>query len=401
MQSYYHAMETDVLTGKQADGELVVLARSGDRQAFGRLIERYQALVKSVALRMVWQEDRARELAQEALLQAFLSLHRLKDPERFRSWLYGITINVCRSYLREMKAEPLSLEQLEEGVAAYPASHSDGFSDPQQVIETRELRRQLTSAIGELSADNRETVDLFYFRNLSLQEIAALLGVSVEAVKVRLHRARTRLRRRLLELYPEIDLSLSIEQRRQTMVRVKVADIVKQAEQMHVVVLLDDTSKRILPIWIGGNEALAIALGMRGFTTPRPMTYNLMASLIESLGGKLEEARVEALKEDTFYGVARLRTGEVVKEIDVRPSDVLALAVRTGSPIFVGEEVMEKAGLQVKGEFSPDFRASAGIDALVKAFEEEFCAPGVRSFSEEELEKCNQDLLDYVTAKVK
>ena len=390
---------------ERTDSDLVARARSGDREAFGQLIERYQALVKSVALRMVWQEEQAGELAQEAILQAFLSLDRLREPERFRSWLYGIVVNVCRGYLREMKAGPLSLEQLSEGEPFYGLHPVDASADPQQVVEKMELRRQLFSAIGDLSANQRETVELFYFRHLSLQEIAAMLGLSIEAVKVRLHRARQQLRGQLVHLYPEIDFRVSIEQRRQTMIRVKVQDIIQQ-EDRHILVLLDESGQRYLPIWIGPYEARSIAMGLRGLQTPRPMTYNFIATMIAALDIALEEVRVEALKEETFYGVARLRQGQTTREIDARPSDVLAVAVHTSSPIFVGEEVMEKAGHAVKGALNPAFLAGEGIGALVEEFNQQIRGARVSAaqasgaqanpVSEEERERCIRELVAYV-----
>ena len=72
----------------------------GDKEAFGLLVERYQQMVGHIANKMIADEWVARELAQEAILQAYLSLNHLKDASRFKSWLYGITLNICRSYLR-------------------------------------------------------------------------------------------------------------------------------------------------------------------------------------------------------------------------------------------------------------------------------------------------------------
>ena len=95
------------------DSDLVALARSGNRDAFGSLIDRYQVVAKSIALRMIANEDIAREIVQEAILQALLSLNRLRDDGRFKSWFFGIVINVCRVYLRQPEAGYLSLEELE------------------------------------------------------------------------------------------------------------------------------------------------------------------------------------------------------------------------------------------------------------------------------------------------
>ncbi len=97
---------------EQTDRELVILARAGDKEAFGELLGRYQPMALRIAHGMVRQEEVARELVQEAWLAAYLSLHQLRDEERFKSWLYSIVLNVCRSYVRDQKGTTLSLEAL-------------------------------------------------------------------------------------------------------------------------------------------------------------------------------------------------------------------------------------------------------------------------------------------------
>ena len=82
---------------ERTDRELVILSRQGDKEAFGCLIERYQALASRTALRMVSAQDAAQDLMQEAMLQAYLSLKELRNEESFRSWLYGIVLNVSKS----------------------------------------------------------------------------------------------------------------------------------------------------------------------------------------------------------------------------------------------------------------------------------------------------------------
>jgi hypothetical protein len=119
-------------------------------------------------------------------------------------------------------------------------------------------------------------------------------------------------------------------------------------------------------------EGTAIAMGLRAFPTVRPMTFDFMTRLLEALGAQLEEVRVEVLKDDIFYGVAKVRIGNEIKEVDARPSDVFALAVRTDSPIFVAEEVMQQASQNVadyekeSGKFTP----GEGINEVLKEFEE-------------------------------
>jgi len=390
-------MDIDLSVEKRTDGELVQLARSGDHAAFGYLIERYQTVIKSVALRMVSDEESARELVQEALLQAFLSLDRLREVESFKSWLYGIVINICRGYLRASASEGVTLESLVEDAPLGAESLNHCPLDPQQAAEERELSSLIQAAIGELSPNNRQAVLLYYYDHLSMQEIGALLGISIQAVKVRLHRARRQLGKLLLQNYPEIDLSLSIELRRNTMIKVYVADIY-QKDGANIVLLLDDAERWVLPIWIGHHEALSIAAGLRGLSMARPMTYNFIASLLEAIGAELEEARVEALKEEVFYGVAKLRSGGRAREVDARPSDILALAVRTGSPIFVGEEVMERAGIDLGERNGKSLHLGAGIDGLIAEIQENWQARSARQCAEaeEDPRQGYEDVLQYI-----
>jgi bifunctional DNase/RNase len=289
-----------------------------------------------------------------------------------------------------------SLESLPGGLqsSAFPM---DGRSpDPQEVAEERELHSLVFSAVQELTPGTREAVLLFYFKHLSVQEVATVAGISVEAVKVRLHRGRQQLRQQLLKQYPDIDWVVSPEQRRQTMIPVKIADVVSR-EDRYIVILFDEAGQRILPIWIGPFEAQSIAMGVRNLTMERPMTYQFMGSLLAALGAKLEEARVEALKGDTFYGVAKIQLGDHAKEIDARPSDVLALAAHSGSPIFVGEEVMANAGVDVGEKAGRNFQSGRGMDLLWQEWQERW--KQVRQQAprdEEEVRKSVQDLVDFL-----
>ncbi len=179
------------------DAELVAKVRQGDKEAFGQLVERYQQMVGRIAKKMVADEWVARELAQEAILQAYLSLNHLQDASRFKSWLYGITLNICRSYLHDQKIDMLSLETVMGGVRSDILTNFDDTVDPQTIAEAHDLHRLVLDAIDELSSKDKEATLLFYYEQLTLQEIAALSGVSVGAIKGRLYRARKQLQERL------------------------------------------------------------------------------------------------------------------------------------------------------------------------------------------------------------
>jgi bifunctional DNase/RNase len=117
-----------------------------------------------------------------------------------------------------------------------------------------------------------------------------------------------------------------------------------------VVILKEKASDRYLPIWIGPAEADAIAVKLQGVAVPRPLTHDLLSSVIESLGALVNSIIVNDLKNDTFYAKVILDVDQKQVEIDSRPSDALALAVRTGVPIYADESVLDKAGILLDGE---------------------------------------------------
>jgi hypothetical protein len=112
---------------------------------------------------------------------------------------------------------------------------------------------------------------------------------------------------------------------------------------MPIIVLRDQSGQRILPIWVGVFEANAIALQMENVETPRPMTHDLLRNILEDLRARVERIVVCDLRENTFYAEIHLDSGGRAVTVDARPSDAIALALRTRSPIFVEESVIEGA----------------------------------------------------------
>lgn len=112
-----------------------------------------------------------------------------------------------------------------------------------------------------------------------------------------------------------------------------------------VVILKEKTANRYLPIWIGPAEADAIAVKLQNVELSRPLTHDLLQSVISTLGASVEYIVVSGLKEDTFYARLALSIDGGELDIDSRPSDALALAVRVGAPIYAEESVLEKAGI--------------------------------------------------------
>ena len=117
-----------------------------------------------------------------------------------------------------------------------------------------------------------------------------------------------------------------------------------------VVILKEKMAERYLPIWIGPAEADAIAVKLQGVTVPRPLTHDLLRSVIDTLGVTINSIIVSDLKNDTFYAKVVLNVDGGQVEIDSRPSDALALAVRAEVPIYAEETVLDKAGILLDKE---------------------------------------------------
>lgn len=138
------------------------------------------------------------------------------------------------------------------------------------------------------------------------------------------------------------------------------------ATRTPIVVLRDDRGDRFLPIWIGLFEAQAIALALDGVAAPRPMTHDLLATLLTRLDGVLERVLVSGLHEGTFLAQVEIAHGTETVLVDARPSDAIALALRLGAPIFVRESVFADA---TKNEPSHDGKPADEGERVRKVLE--------------------------------
>lgn len=137
------------------------------------------------------------------------------------------------------------------------------------------------------------------------------------------------------------------------MIEVQVDSIrVSLMSDHRLVVLKEIGAERYLPIWIGQFEAEAIAIHLRNVQTPRPLTHDLLKNVITELGGEIVYIVVNDLRNDTFYARIAVNVDGRLLEIDSRPSDAVALAVRANVPIFVEESVMEAAGIVPEEDLS-------------------------------------------------
>lgn len=148
------------------------------------------------------------------------------------------------------------------------------------------------------------------------------------------------------------------------MIEMEVVAVQPEPNSNHPLVWLKDRAQRVfLPIAIGNFEATAIFMELYKEPPPRPITYDLLRSIIEGFDVRVERVLINALKDDTFFAEVQLLQGERSLCIDSRPSDAIALALRVGAPIFVAEEVVKEAGLAVEPQENDAPPASSSQEA--------------------------------------
>jgi bifunctional DNase/RNase len=139
------------------------------------------------------------------------------------------------------------------------------------------------------------------------------------------------------------------------LVRVKVERVtLDTATSRFVVILKDEKLNRWLPIVVGSTEAQAIALQLENISPPRPLTHDLIKNLLDSIDVQIIHVLVNDLKENTYYALVKLKSDGKTKNIDARPSDGIALALRMNAPIYVEEDVMKRASISEKESPSDD-----------------------------------------------
>ena len=333
----------------ETDGELVAAVLGGDRSAFGALVDRHVGRATALAQRLLGSRAETEDVVQEAMLQAYLGLRELREPERFGAWFAAIAANLAKMRLRDTRGRLVPLDGL------------DGRVTSEDGLEARERLRAIHEALAELSASEREAVLLHYVGGLTTPEIAFRGDERVGTVRVRLHRARRRLQAVLAAFAPAT-------RKERQMIEVDVRDVVVRvaangdgnepslAMPNRIVLLAEKEGSRLLPMWIGAPEGDALALHhVRASPTPRPMTFDLVARLLEASGARIERVVVSSLRENVFYAALHVAGSDgAVQEIDARPSDGINLAVRVGAPIFVDEEVLETAGFAAADESALD-----------------------------------------------
>lgn len=179
------------------DEELVARATAGDLDSFNQLVARWERPIYALAYRTLGREEDARDVSQEAFMRAYRGLKGFKGEAKFSSWLYRITLNLCRDWMRRERRAPLVA--VPEGVD--PTELADQRASPMESVEELVARREMSDAVAkamaELPEEQRSAILLKEYHGLTFQEIADMLGCPLSTVKTRLYQGLSVLRRRL------------------------------------------------------------------------------------------------------------------------------------------------------------------------------------------------------------
>jgi RNA polymerase sigma-70 factor (ECF subfamily) len=178
------------------DEELVARSMGGDLDSFNQLVLRWERPIYALAYRVIGREEDARDVAQETFLRAFRALAGFKGQAKFSSWLYRITLNLCRDWIRRERRAPIA--QAPEGVDLIElASAAEPSESVEDLVARRELGRAVAKAMAMLPEEQRTAIVLKEYHGLTFQEIADLLDCPLSTVKTRLYQGLTVLRKQL------------------------------------------------------------------------------------------------------------------------------------------------------------------------------------------------------------
>jgi len=319
-----------------SDAELVRAARGGLKEPMAEFLRRHLDTAVALAARVLGSPDLARDAVQEAAIAAMTDLERLRSPEKFGAWFCGIALNVSRRWLRQLRFE----------VPGLAADLESAAPDPVEAAELADTAARVRGAIATLADGQRHAVRLFYLQGLGHREVAAELGVSVGAVKARLHQARAALAPKLVQFTPPTKETTMTADDAVGWVEVRISEIQRSEEgdpgqRKHVMILAERGGDRWLPIWIGPAEATFLALALESVEMPRPFPYKLAADLVEAAGSRISEVRITRLTGSIFYAAVIMPGPDGPREVDARPIDAVNLAIVCGVPILLNSELFD------------------------------------------------------------
>ena len=181
-----------VISG-QPDEQIINRVLKGEQSAFGSIVDKYKNYVFTLVLRFTENREDAEEIAQDVFIKAYRSLADFRGDSKFSTWLFTITRTTCLSFLRKKKLNTISLDNERTGLQV--GNRESGFSA--NGIEQKSKYAMLNQAINLLSPDDAQVLNLFYKGDQSLEEIGQIMRLDPNTVKVKLHRARQRLKDKL------------------------------------------------------------------------------------------------------------------------------------------------------------------------------------------------------------
>jgi RNA polymerase sigma factor (sigma-70 family) len=321
------------------DGDLVRLARDGDPAAFRLLVERHLPMARARAARLCPQPDDADDAVQDAFLQAFIGLDRLRDPGRFAGWLGGIVANVCRAQRRRA---PLTL------LGDWPENLHPASAGSLPSAEDLDRADALGRAVAGLPPGQRHAVTLFYYADQPASQIASTPG----AAKASLHKARRRLREYITAHRPDLIPAVS---RRTPVTAVRIAHAVPwPGRQLDgLVVLADDAGHRALPVRLPGRDGrfwrVLARPGDRDGEHPDDDAGEMTGQLLRAAEITVTAVTVTDLGPGVTATRIDIAAPGGTRQVTSRLADGLALAVITGAPLAVDDPVLDRLAEPVTG----------------------------------------------------
>jgi len=187
------------MDARTTDNEIITRVLRGEHQLYSELVTRYQNFVFTLALRYAPVREDAEEIAQDVFVKAYRALKDFRGDSKFSTWLYSIVNSTSITFLRKKKLDISSLDN--ENVFEQADSRDSGTSANQ--VEVKSKVEMVSKAIQLLSPDDAKLITLFYKAEQSLEEIAQILGIETNTVKVKLHRARTRLKEKMEKYFTQ------------------------------------------------------------------------------------------------------------------------------------------------------------------------------------------------------
>lgn len=187
------------MDARTTDNEIITRVLRGENQLYAELVKRYQNFVFTLALRYTPGREDAEEIAQDVFVKAYKALKDFRGDSKFSTWLYSIVNSTSITFLRKKKLDVQSLDS--EHVMEAADSKDSGMSANQ--VEVKSKVEMVTRAIQLLSPDDAKLITLFYKAEQSLDEIAKIMNLETNTVKVKLHRARTRLKEKMEKYFTQ------------------------------------------------------------------------------------------------------------------------------------------------------------------------------------------------------